>query len=177
MKTNLWLCLMTGCVLGLSACGKGTLPAAVGLAANSQAAANREEQSHADSSLAFGPFQGIDLSVLSPSQRETITQASEDFDLVQKGKKPKHAARDKDAPLPADGGTEFFVGKGYKLTVMKSLSSFGGEKSQLTGYVYGPVISFPKSFAPGNASKVAALRFYTPEQLEKLLSSKYIFGF
>lgn len=52
----------------------------------------------------------------------------------------------------------------YKLTVIKSLSSFGS----LNGYVYGPVISFDKSFAPGNMSEVVGLRFYTPEQLRRL---------
>ena len=122
--------------------------------------------------LSFGPFQGVDLSVLNPSQRETITQASEDFERVLKGKKPKYAVLDEKAPLPADGGTEFFVGKGYKLTVMKSLSSFGGEKDWLHGYVYGPVVSFAKSFAPGNMSEVVSLRFYTTEQLQQLMSGK-----
>lgn len=40
----------------------------------------------ADSSLSYGPFQGVDLNALSVSHRETITQASEDFDLVKKEK-------------------------------------------------------------------------------------------
>ena len=124
----------------------------------------------ADSSLSFGPFQGVDLSVLSPSQREIISQASEDFDRVQKGKKPKYAVTNDQAPVPADGGTEFFIGNEYKLTVVKSLSSFGGSEGRLDGYVYGPVVSFSNSFALGNTSQVVNLRFYTREQLQKLIS-------
>jgi len=118
--------------------------------------------------LSFVPFQGVDLSALSPSQRKTIIQASEDFERVLKGKTPKHAVLDEEAPHPADGGTQFFIGKGYKLTIIQSLSSFGA----LNGYIYGPVISFSKPFAPGNMSDVVGLRFYTSEQLHRLQSSK-----
>jgi hypothetical protein len=126
----------------------------------------------ADSSLSYGPFQGVDLSALSVSHRETLTQASEDFDLVQKGKVPKYAIVDKIAPLPADGGTSYFLGKGYKLTIMKSLSSFGGDQRSVSGYVYGPVIKFSSPFASGNASEVIGLRFYTSLQLKQLLGGK-----
>lgn len=127
---------------------------------------------HADPPLSFGPFQGVDISILSPSQRETISQASEDFARVLKGKKPKHAVFDDKAPLPADGGTQFFIGKGYNLTVMKSLSSFGGADGWLHGYVYGPVVKFSESLAPGNISEVVNLRFYTSEQLKQLISNE-----
>ena len=122
----------------------------------------------ANSSLSFGPFRNVDLGKLDPAQRAIIVHASEDFDRVLRGKRPKHATFDKHAPLPADGGTEYFIGNGYKVTIVKSLSSFGA----LNGYVYGPVLSFDKSFAPGNISNVSSLRFYTHEQLKHLLSGK-----
>ncbi len=115
-----------------------------------------------------GPFQGVELDTRSPEQREIITRASEDFERVLQGKKPKNAALDEQAPLPADGGTLFYVGKGYRLTVIKSLSSFGSTGEGLQGHVYGPVLSFPKSFAPGNMSEVVSLRFYTNQQLQAL---------
>jgi hypothetical protein len=122
----------------------------------------------AGSALPSGPFQGVELDTLSPEQREIITQASEDFERVLQGKEPKNAALDEKAPLPADGGTLFYAGKGYRLTVIKSLSSFGNAGDGLQGYVYGPVLSFPKSFAPGNMSEVVSLRFYTNQQLQAL---------
>ncbi|MBK7846966.1 MAG: hypothetical protein IPJ73_06380 [Zoogloea sp.] len=118
--------------------------------------------------LPSGPFQGVELDTLSPEQREIITRASEDFERVLQGKRPKNAALDEKAPLPADGGTLFYAGKGYRLTVIKSLSSFGNAGDGLQGYVYGPVLSFPKSFAPGNMSEVVSLRFYTNQQLQTL---------
>ncbi len=120
----------------------------------------------ADPSPSSGPFQGVDLGALDAEQQEVIIQASEDFERVQSGRLPRHAVRDEKAPVPADGGTQFFNGKRYKLTVVKSLSSFG----TLHGYVYGPVISFDKSFAPGNRSELVGLRFYTREQFKQLES-------
>lgn len=116
----------------------------------------------AGTALPSGPFQGVELDTLSPEQREIITQASEDFERVLH----RNAALDEKAPLPADGGTLFYAGKGYRLTVIKSLSSFGNSGEGLQGYVYGPVLSFPKSFAPGNMSEVVSLRFYTNQQLQ-----------
>ena len=122
----------------------------------------------AGSALPSGPFQGVELDTLSPEQREIITRASEDFERVLQGKKPKNATLDEKAPLPADGGTLYYAEKGYRLTVIKSLSSFGNSGEGLQGYVYGPVLSFPKSFAPGNMSEVVSLRFYTNQQLQAL---------
>jgi len=125
----------------------------------------------AETVLASGPFQGVDLAVLGPEQRQIIIQASEDFDLVVQGKRPKNAVVDEHAPQFQDGGTLFYLGKGYQLTVVKSLSTFGSSaEERLIGYVYGPVLRFAASFAPGNSSTVESLRFYTPEQLRALLA-------
>ena len=41
----------------------------------------------AGTALPSGPFQGVELTTLSPEQREIITQASEDFEQVLQGKK------------------------------------------------------------------------------------------
>jgi len=115
--------------------------------------------------LPSGPFAGIDLKTFSADQRQTIMQASDDFEAVKAGRPPIHAKLDTVAPVPADGGTRYFVGIKYRLTIVQSLSSFGG----LNGYVYGPDITFDKSVAPGNVSEISSLRFYTSTQLGKLL--------
>jgi len=123
------------------------------------------------SSIAFGetivegPFAGIDLSSLPKETSQIIEQANEDYILVLKGFKPRHAIFDKNAPLPSDGGTTFYKGNKYTLTIVKSISSFGG----LNGYIYGPIIWFDKGFAPGNSNSVKDLRFYTFQQLNELL--------
>lgn len=111
------------------------------------------------------PFAGVDLSSLAPQERQTISEAVRDFQDVVAGKLPTFAKVDGDMPLPADGGTTFYVGRGYRLTIVRSLSSFG----KLDGFVYGPVITFDPAFAPGNVGQIASTRFYTPEQMGALL--------
>ncbi|MGO4551874.1 hypothetical protein AB4059_12310 [Lysobacter sp. 2RAF19] len=112
-----------------------------------------------------GPFVGLDLPKLPEGDRRIITEASEDFRAVVEGKKPVHAVFDKDAPLPADGGTTFYQGKGYRLTILISLSDFG----EVHGTAYGPVVEFERAFAPGNTSEISDIRVYSPEAFGKLM--------
>jgi len=113
--------------------------------------------------LSDGPFSGIDLSKLNRSQAKSILEASEDFALVTQGRKPKHASVDKKAPLPLDGGTTYYSGRGYRITIFQSIATFG----EIIGYSYGPHLTFDSDSASGEFSDV---RFYTGEQLEKLKS-------
>lgn len=72
------------------------------------------------------------------------------------GKDPIHAQFDETAAVPSDGGTLFYVGRKYKLTVLNSLSSFGS----FHGTAHGPVITFDESFAPGNTNLISSIRVY-----------------
>jgi len=119
-----------------------------------------------DAPLDGGPFAGFDLDVLGDSARCALLEASQDFRDVLAGRKPSFARTDADAPLPADGGSCGYVGRGYRLWVCRSLSSFGG----VDGYVYGPVLSFDQDIAPGNERSLASTRFYTTAQLHALLA-------
>lgn len=112
-----------------------------------------------------GPFSGINISILSKKNAKIIKEANEDYLLVKNGKKPKNAKIDTTAAFPGDGGTTYYKGNGYELTILKSLSSFG----KLNGFVYGPIIVFNKKIASGNSNKVEFLRFYTMKQLKKLM--------
>ena len=66
--------------------------------------------------LTEGPFSGIDLAGLPEKHAAVLRAANEDFVLVVNGRTPRHAVFDKDAPLPADGGTTFYVTYSYKGT-------------------------------------------------------------
>jgi hypothetical protein len=112
-----------------------------------------------------GPFVGFDVSKLSEGDRRTLTEASADFSAVVAGKKPIHAVFDEEASLPSDGGTTFYRGHGYRLTVLISLSSFGASK----GMAYGPILQFEPSFAPGNTSEISEIRVYSQDALRELL--------
>ena len=111
------------------------------------------------------PFSTINLSSLAKGNAKIINEATEDCLLVTKGGKPKNAKFDTKAPLPSDGGTTYYKGNGYKLTILKRLSSFEG----LRGYIYGPIIIFDKKVAFKNSNKIQFLRFYTTKQLRKLM--------
>lgn len=117
------------------------------------------------SDLSSGPFIGVDLSALPPEHRQTIQEASEDFRAVVEGKKPIHARIDNNEPLPSDGGTTFYKGNGYRLTILVSLSSFG----EFKGTAYGPIIHFDDTFAPGNTKQISDVRIYSDDELRKLL--------
>ena len=106
-------------------------------------------------------FQGVDLSKLSPADRKVMTEAAEDFQAVLSGKKPVHATFDKDAPLPSDGGTTFYKGDHYRLTVTMTLVTLGG----FNGTAFGPRLEFDATFAPGFNQEISNIRVYSSEQL------------
>ena len=123
------------------------------------------QQSAPSPTLSVGPFIGVDLSKLPPEHRRIIEEASEDFRAVVEGRKPIHAKFDSDAPLPSDGGTTFYKGNGYHLTISASLSSFG----EFDGIAYGPILRFDDKFAPGNTNLISDIRVYSNDELRKLL--------
>jgi hypothetical protein len=120
---------------------------------------------HAGEILTSGPFAGVDLASLPKRQAEVLRSANEDFVLVEQGKRPRNAVEDEEMPLPSDGGTTFYKGKGYRLTILQSLSSFG----DLSGFAYGPIITFDDDIAKGNTKTIQSVRFLTTKQLEELM--------
>jgi len=98
-----------------------------------------------------------------------LQKARDDFNAVLEGKHPNHAEVDKDVPLPSDGGTTFYKGDGYKLTIVKSLNGIMCGEEYVHGYIYGPVILFEPDVMRGNFPRIQHLTFYTAEELQKLL--------
>jgi hypothetical protein len=122
---------------------------------------NFEDLFHIDTASARNIFGEIAFGVLQ--------KALDDFNAVLAGRPPVHAQADRDQPLPADGGTTFHRGEGYKLTVLKSLNGIMRGKDYVHGYIYGPIISFAPGIMSGNYPNVQHLTFYTGEELQKLL--------
>jgi hypothetical protein len=117
---------------------------------------NRVDFPTATATACQSPFADVEKSDASAEDQLILREASEDFCAVVSGKEPIHAKVDSEAALPADGGTRFYIGRKYKLTVLNSLSSFGG----FNGMAYGPVITFDESFAPGNTNLISSIRVY-----------------
>lgn len=87
--------------------------------------------------------------------------AKEDFEAVLKGQKPVHAIPDPKKPDLADGGTTFYSGEGYSLTVKSTLS----EKDGIKGYMYGPIIEFKDA---DKTKEMSDVKFYSTDDLKKL---------
>jgi hypothetical protein len=98
------------------------------------------------------------------SATQTMREALEDYDSIVKGGEPLNAKPDKNAALPADGGTRFYLGNGYHLTRVQSLSRLGG----VDGFMFGPVIQFDSKIAPGNMDAISHVMFITHEAFQKL---------
>jgi hypothetical protein len=102
---------------------------------------------------------------LPPEVRKDLTAAFADFRAVLAGRSPVHATVDQTQPVPADGGTTFWLGSGYQLTVVKSLNSVAG----VDGYMYGPVVTFASKLGNGNSPSISQISFYPSQALRDLL--------
>lgn len=94
-----------------------------------------------------------------------LKEAAEDFSAVVSGKPPVFAVLDKEAPLPTDGGTTYFKGRGYSLTILQSLVTVSGGAC----YLYGPIIKFDDSLMFGNSNTISRVEIYSPTALRELL--------
>ncbi len=103
------------------------------------------------------------LSKTDDSIKECVREATDDFDAVINGNLPIHAAIDIKIPLPADGGTKYYIGKGYKLTIVKSLAYIGS----VNGYYYGPIIIFDEQISSGNSNQISYVRFYSLDSFKE----------
>ena len=101
---------------------------------------------------------------------DRLQKALDDFNAVLSGKPPLHAQVDRDVPLPADGGTTFYKGDGYKLSIVKSLNGIMRGEEYVHGYIYGPIISFEANVMTGNFPNIQHITFYTGDELQKLLT-------
>ncbi len=99
------------------------------------------------------------------SEPQILKEADEDMSAVVQGKKPLHAILDEKHPLPADGGTTYYVGTDYKLEIKKTISDDG------EGFMYGPIITFDKIVENGKSKQISNIKFYKNEDLRKLLGN------
>ena len=101
-----------------------------------------------------------------------LQEPLDDFNAAIEGKYPINAKVDKDVPLPADGGTTFYKGDGYKFTIVLSLNGIMRGEEYIHGYIYGPLISFDANVMRGNFPNIQHLTFYIGDELQKLLRGR-----
>jgi len=111
--------------------------------------------------------------------KETLTRLQkslDDFNAVMDGKYPVYAEIDKGVPLLSDGGTTYYKGDGYKLTIVMSLNGIMRGKEYIHGYIYAPIISFEASVMRCNFPNIQHVTFYEGDELKKLLRGRKKFG-
>jgi hypothetical protein len=99
-----------------------------------------------------------------PPAIDSLAEPADDYMSVVAGRPPIHAKFDDDAPLPADGGTDYYKGHGYKLTIQQSLVNVPAGIL----FLYGPIIEFENSLMSGNSNKISNIQIYSPEALRIL---------
>jgi len=106
---------------------------------------------------------------LGATRHRQLEDALEDFNAALNYKVPPHATFDEKAGLPADGGTRYYKGRGYQITVVKSLFSMGEGKQRIHGFLYGPVLTLAPELGSGNDDSLSRISFYPVDTLNKLL--------
>ncbi|MDL5367191.1 hypothetical protein QSH18_16395 [Xanthomonas sp. NCPPB 2654] len=109
-------------------------------------------------------FPGIELQALAPAQRDALNQAAADFRVVAAGGVPRYALIDAEAPVPADGGTCYYQGQGYRLTVLRGLCTLGAQ----TTVVYGPILQLDETLFAPPLPPVSDVRLYAHDALRRL---------
>ena len=127
----------------------------------------------ADLLCAADPFPFADLTVLDDERGEILRKAAEDFCLVTQGKGVRHASPDRSVALPSDGGSSYYKGDGYRLSIVQELNVIkGGQGADLEGFMYGPILVLDEAVFPGVGTPQSAVRFYTFEAFRALFSGE-----
>jgi len=121
-------------------------------------------QSFDSAEAALRPYHLDNDSRFSAETQRRLQQAADDFDAARAGLYPLHA---KEGAAFLDGGTSTWEGDGYRLTLVKSLTTVG----EVHGFMYGPILELAYPLAHGNTTQISHVRFYSGAELERALNS------
>lgn len=119
----------------------------------SLAACSRETPSQ---SIAQGcePFRDLAWDEMSPAHRETLSNAASDFCAILAGTPPPHARHSPDFTPPPNSGTQLYLGRGYRITAVRSYRFVGGTPVG----VVGPVLRLDAGIASPEPIEVSQVR-------------------
>jgi hypothetical protein len=118
-----------------------------------------------DTEAILTPFHLDNDSRFDEATRLRLQHAADDFDAARAGLYPLHA---KEGAAFLDGGTSTWEGDGYRLTLIKSLTTVG----EVHGFMYGPILELTYPLAHGNTTQISHVHFYAGAELERLLKSR-----
>ena len=96
-----------------------------------------------------------------------IDEMTFDYQEASEGRPPKFA-KNTSGIITLDGGTTSYEGRGYILTIQRSVGSVGG----VSGMFYGPIVHFTDPLLGSDARKVSNVQFYSLEEYRKKIEKK-----
>jgi len=107
----------------------------------------------------FGMAEAHAIEVFGAETAQCLSHALEDFNLALSGKDPVNS-KSPAFPQLLDGGTTFWDGACYKLTIFKSLTTYRlADGSLVNGYVVGPSLQLHFSPSASRPQPIARTRF------------------
>ena len=103
---------------------------------------------------ACAPFRDLAWEHMSPDDRATLSDASDDFCAVLAGNRPPHAQQSLDFKPPPNSGTRLYLGQRYQLTALRSYRFAGG----VPVAVAGPVLRLDAGIASPEPIEVSQVR-------------------
>lgn len=107
----------------------------------------------------FGVGESQALELFGADTARCLSSALEDFNLALDGKDPVHA-KNSLFPQLLDGGTTFWDGACYKLTVFKRLTTYRlPDGALVSGWVVGPSLELRLTSDAGRSESISRTRF------------------
>ena len=107
----------------------------------------------------FGVGESQAVEVFGSDTARCLFNALEDFKLALDGKDPVHS-ESPSFPQLLDGGTTFWEGSCYKLTVLRRLTTYRlPDGSTINGWVVGPSLQLRLSPDAGRSEPISRTRF------------------
>jgi hypothetical protein len=125
--------------------------------ANFAAAGNPVASPSFDDLFGIGESEAIE--VFGAETARCLSDALEDFNLALSGKNPQHS-KSPAFPQVLDGGTTFWEGACYKLTILKQLTTYRlADGTSVNGFVVGPSLQLQLSPNASKSQPIARTRF------------------
>ena len=107
----------------------------------------------------FGMDESKAVEVFGATTARCLADAREDFNLALSGQDPKHS-RNSAFPQLLDGGTTFWEGACYRLTLLKRLTTYRlADGTLVSGFIMGPSLQLQFSPDASIAEPIARTRF------------------
>ena len=107
----------------------------------------------------FGMNESQSAEVLGVAATRCLADAREDFTLALSGQNPKHS-KNPAFPQLLDGGTTFWEGACYKLTLLRRLTTYRlADGTLVSGFIVGPSLQLQFSPVASKAEPIARTRF------------------